>query len=152
VSFFFFSQPAAGLTNRVPVRDFRAGTPLLLFPFLLTFLHFSVITKVLFVFLLILPFMLAPSTLMFIFISFVKLYLKVISPFIIYLPMTRLQIFLLNLLLLTSFQNSALFLDFSRPCLSRGGVLDYRDHHVTCLRTFVYLRPTVILSQETKGR
>ena len=25
---FFFSQPAAGLTNRVPVRDSRAGTPL----------------------------------------------------------------------------------------------------------------------------
>ena len=42
--------------------------------------------KGLLVFLLILPFMLAPSTLMFIFISFIKLYLKVISPFIIYLP------------------------------------------------------------------
>ena len=26
---FFFSQPAAGLTNRAPVRDSRAGTPLL---------------------------------------------------------------------------------------------------------------------------
>ena len=27
-SFFFFFQPAAGPTNRVPVRDCRAGTPL----------------------------------------------------------------------------------------------------------------------------
>src|ERR1700678_3986936 len=28
VSFFFCLQPAAGLTNRVPVRDSRDGTPL----------------------------------------------------------------------------------------------------------------------------
>ena len=28
VSFFFFWQPVAGLTNRVPVRDSRAGAPL----------------------------------------------------------------------------------------------------------------------------
>ena len=27
-SIFFFSQPEAGLTNRLPVRDSRAGTPL----------------------------------------------------------------------------------------------------------------------------
>jgi len=27
--FFFFSQPMAGLTNQVPVRDSRAGAPLL---------------------------------------------------------------------------------------------------------------------------
>ena len=30
---FFFSQPAAGLTNRAPVRDSRAGTPLTVFLF-----------------------------------------------------------------------------------------------------------------------
>ena len=46
-----------------------------------------VIIKVLFVFLLILLFMLAPSILMFTFILFVKLFLKIIFPFIIFLPM-----------------------------------------------------------------
>jgi hypothetical protein len=45
---FFFSQSAAGLTNRVPVRDFRAGTPFhcmvrcyRLVPGLISFPHFS---------------------------------------------------------------------------------------------------------------
>ena len=28
-SFFFFSQPVAGLTNQVPVQDSQASTPLL---------------------------------------------------------------------------------------------------------------------------